>query len=952
MFGNTQSRRALAYGVSLSVLACAAAAAQAQDAGTAAQAPITPADTSAPGAAADGSAGGQDIVVTGSRIASGFTTPTPVTVASAAQLRAAAPRNLADALSQLPAFNGSLGDQNSVTVPTVGTAGQALLNLRNLGSNRTLVLLDGRRLPPTNSAGAVDVDVLPQALVKRVDVVTGGASAAYGSDAVAGVVNFILDNTFQGLKGEVQRGVSTYGDLPLVSGSLTYGTAFAGDRGHLVASAEFSHQNGLSATETTGRKWYDVAAGQIPNPVTGGVPANLVISDIRSSVGTYGGLISSGPLKGTQFLPGGIPAPFNFGTITGAQFQSGGDGARANLALAPNIRRANAFAHGEFEVSPALTLFAEGSYARSHVISDNDVNPNVGSSGQFTIFRDNAYLPASILARMITANVQSIPVGRWERDFPLPQIDTLTRMVRGSGGVKGNIGGPWNYDASYTYGETRQRIAENNLPIVRNLYAAADAVVNPANGQIVCRSTLMGLDPGCQPLNIFGEGSPSQAAINYIIGDSIKYLRVRQQVAAINIRGNFGDKFQLGAGPISIAIGGEYRRESANQTTDPISPTTVDLTGIRGGPASLQGRAGGYQSFNPVPLAGRQNIKEGYAEIGVPVLKDLPFAEALDLNAAVRHTDYSLSGGVTTWKGGVNYQVVDFLRFRLTRSRDIRGPNILELFNGATYNNGTLIFKGSPVAAQIISSGNASLSPERADTLTYGTVIRVPFIRGLQASVDRYDISIKQAIATQAFQTVLDNCSAGVAAACALVTVTSSNTLILHVFSQNLNVQKATGYDFEINYARPAFGGQISLRLLTNLTTSSYLQAPGTPIQQLLGATVNPKWKANLQARYVNDRWSAFVQERYIGHAHSDPTKTEGVDINDNSVPHVYYTDIGATADVKLFGQPQEFFLSVNNLFNKAPPIVTANASNFSVPTTAAYDQIGRFFTVGIRFKI
>lgn len=917
--------------------------------------PLPSADTAQPtsdGAQSTGATDDKDIVVTGSRVATGFTTPTPVTVTSSLDLKAAAPRNLADGLTQLPAFNGSLKDQTVVTAATGGTNGQALLNLRNLGPNRTLVLLDGRRLPASNSLGAVDVDVLPQSLVKRVDVVTGGASAAYGSDAVSGVVNFILDTKFEGLKGEVQKGISTYGDLPSTGASLAFGKSFADGRGRVIASAEWFRQDGIPAHESTGRDWFDNAAGQIPNPVTGAHPSILIIPDIRSSLGAYGGLISSGPLKGTQFLPGGIPAPFDYGTITGSSFQSGGDGAKPNLGLAPDVRRVNAFLHGEFDFSDHFKVFAEGNYARNHSISDNSVNPNTGTSGQFTIFRDNAYLPASILARMVTAGVQSIPLGRYERDFPDVQIETLTELKRGVVGARGSLFGSWEYDASYSYGQTNQKVGQNNEPILRRLYAAADAVVSPGSGQVVCRSTLAGLDPGCAPLNLFGEGSPSQAAINYVIGDSVKYLTLRQHVGALNFRGNFGDRFSFGAGPISLAFGFEYRHESASQTVDPLSPTAVDFTGIRGGPASLQGRQGAYQFFNPLPLSGSYDVKEGYAELAVPILKDLPFAKALDIDVAARHTIYSQSGGVTTWKGGVNYQINDSIRLRVTRSRDIRGPNILELFNSATQNSSNNIYHGVTTPSLIISSGNPNLLPEKADTLTYGAVFRPSFLRGFQASVDYYNIAVKDAIGSLNSQIILDNCAAGSAFSCSLFQVTSANTLIIFTQSLNLNIQKTSGYDFEVAYSHPVGTGQLSMRFLGNLTTDSYIQAPGSPVQQLLGGSLNPKFRGTGQLHYTNDHMSVFVQERFIGSAQFDPTKVEGIDIADNSIPPQYYTDLGLTVDIKGFGQTQELFLTVNNLFDRDPPIATVNPTSYSVPTTAAYDQLGRFFTVGLRFKL
>lgn len=903
-------------------------------------------------AAATTAADLDEVVVTGSRLqTSGFQAPTPVTVSSAEELRQAAPKNLADALVQLPTFNANTRSDNPATAATGGTNGQNLLNLRGLGPNRNLVLLDGRRLPATNSSGSVDINVMPQNLVSRVDVVTGGASAAYGSDAVAGVVNFILDTKFEGLKGELQGGVSKYHDLGSGKFSLAYGKSLFDGRGRFVASAEAFTQKGVGPNDTTGRDWFDTPAGQIPNPIVGTLPKVLVIADIRNGLGAYGGLISSGPLRGTQFLPGGIPAPFNTGTITGTTFQSGGDGAKINIGFAPDQERVTSFLHGEFDVTDKLTVFAEAHYAYSHVTANDFVNPHTGTANQYTIFRDNAYLPASILARMVTANVQSIPLGRYERDFPPVQIETTTDMERLVAGAKGSLWGSWKFDGAVTYGETNQEISENNLSINRRLYAAADAVRNPANGQIVCRSTLAGLDPGCVPLNLFGEGSVSAEAVKYVTGSSIKYLKLQQTVAAFNINGDLGDKFQLGAGPIAVATGFEYRKEKADQTVDALSPLVTDFTGVRGGPVSQQGRPGSFNFFNPLPLAGSYDIKEGYVEVGVPVLKDLPFVKSLDVNGAARRAVYSQSGGVTTWKIGANYQVFDDLRFRLTKSQDIRGPNILELFNSATQNSNNQIYKGVTTQTLTIASGNPDLKPEQAITLTYGAVYRPSWLPGFQMSLDYYKITIDDAIGTLSAQRTIDECAAGNQLLCNQITVTGAGTLIVRTRGLNLNVQKTAGYDFEAAYATDLAGGRLSLRALINHATVDYTQAPGSPPTVSLDQATSPKWRGSFQARYARDNWSLFLQERFIWKGKFDPTKIEGIDTNDNSVPTIAYTDLTASYKLGKFGGDQELFVSISNLFDQDPPVDTNNPTSFSSPTSTSYDRIARYYTTGIRFR-
>lgn len=938
MLNTSKRHRTLGTGVSLAVMTLAAQI-------------LPAAGAHAQGAAVSSDTAIDEVVVTGTRLqSSGFQAPTPVTATASEDLKRAAPRNLADALTQLPTFNASTRSENPATAATGGTNGQNLLNLRGLGPNRNLVLLNGHRLVATNSSGSVDINILPQGLVQRVDVVTGGASAAYGSDAVAGVVNFVLDTRFEGLKGEVQGGISTYNDLPSGQVSLTFGRGFMDDRVHFVASAEVAAQKGLGPTENTGRDWFEKAAGQLPNPA-GGTPAVLVVSDIRNGLGTYGGLITNSTLKGTQFLPGGATSTFVPGAVVGTTFQSGGDGARINIGFSPDQFRANAFGHLDFELTPDLKLFAEGMISNSHVTSDNFVNLHTGSASQFTIFRDNAYLPTDVLARMVAGKILSFTMGRYDRDFPVVQIETISDMKRLSFGSEGRITDTWKFDAYVTYGRTEQELRENNLTINRRLYAAVDAVVNPANGQIVCRSTLSGLDAGCVPLNLFGEGSPSAAAIKYVTGDSVKYLTLEQTVAALNFSGDLGETLSFGAGPIEVAFGGEYRKESADQTVDALSPLVTDVTGIRGAPASQQGRPGSFNFFNPLPLAGSYDIKEAYGELGAPLLKDKPFIKDLSLSLAARYADYSQSGGVTTWKYGLNYAVNDQLRLRLTKSRDIRGPNILELFNSATQNSNNQIYKGKTTQALTISSGNPDLKPERATTLTYGVVYRPTFAPGLQASLDYYEISIEDAIGNLTAQQTLDQCAAGNQLLCNQFTVTPQNTLIIYTRQLNLSVQETAGFDFEAAYRHEFMGGEASVRLLLNKSIRGFSQAPGSPRNTSLGTPNFPKLRGSLQVRYAKDDWSIFLQQRYISEALFDPDKVEGKDTNDNRSPAIGYTDLTATYRLKALGGNHEAFLSVSNLFNQDPPVVTSNPTSFSSPTSTAFDRIGRYFSTGLRFR-
>jgi len=635
-------------------------------------------------------------------------------------------------------------------------------------------------------------------------------------------------------------------------------------------------------------------------------------------------------------------------TITGTSFQSGGDGARANIGLSPEQMRYSGFVHAEYDLTDTAQAFVEGLYSRSHTTQGAFYSQNAGAAAQYTIYRDNAYLPDSIRQLMIADNIQSFTMGRFESELPLVENESIINVFRGSTGLKGKIGTRWKWDASYSYGQSKQELRQNNLTINRPLYASADAVVDPATGKIVCRSQLAELDPNCVPRNLFGVQAANDAVTNYVTGDNVQWLKLTQQVAAVNLSGDLGDQLKLAA-PISIALGGEYRREHAGQTVDALSPTINDMTGIRGYPSQLQGKQGPYRFFNPLPFSGGYNIKEAYIEVGVPVLKDLPFAQELDLNGAARYADYSQSGGVVTWKAGEVWDVIEGIRLRGTLSRDIRGPNVLELFSPATQVSNNITYHGVTTPELNISIGNPNLAPEKARTVTYGAVLQPSFLPGFQFSADYYHINLRDAIGTLDPQRIVDECAAGNQEQCANISVTSANTLIVVSRSLNLSQQRVAGWDFEAGYHHAMFGGDVSVRLYAARATINDSTSPGSARRANLDSTTTPKWSGTLQLGYAAKNWSLFAQERYIGPALLDPTRVEGIDINDNSTPSVFYTNLTGTRDFHFGGGTQQFYISIANLFNRTPPISPPPVTTFTTAASSAYDPIGRYFTAGIR---
>ena len=432
----------------------AAAIAQATPSNEPPAAAETPVPQSAVPSAAEGAvqeepAGAGEVVVTGTRvIRDGYRAPTPTSVIGAQEIANKSPANIADFVNELPALSGSTSPRANVGSLSTGLIGINALNLRNLGANRTLILLDGQRVAASNLGGLVDSNTIPQALVKRVDVVTGGASADYGSDAVAGVVNFILDKDFTGLKGQAQGGVTTYGDDRNYNVSLTAGVTFADKRGHLLVSGEISHNDGI--TGIGDRDWYDYVKLFV-NPAynattNNSVPQLLALPNSGFATATPGGIITTGPLRGTYFGPGGVPTQFNDGPIVSGNFMQGGDYQYADFAktgdLDPRLNRQSIFGRAGFDVTDRIEVFAQASYSRAttRVASLTQFN-----FGNITIQPDNAFIPASIASRVTAA----FSLGSLNQDLG-PAIATSNRsslrLVIGANGDFDALGSNWKWD--------------------------------------------------------------------------------------------------------------------------------------------------------------------------------------------------------------------------------------------------------------------------------------------------------------------------------------------------------------------------------------------------------------------------------------------------------------------------------------------------------------------------
>lgn len=909
----------------------------AQDAPSQQAGRVTPAAPQSGDASPSSDAPGADIIVTGSRIKrNGSQSPTPETVVTAADIATKSSANIADYVNQLPQLSGSATTRTG-TQATNGTVGSNFLNLRALGATRTLILLDGRRMVGSSVDGLVDVNTLPSALVSRVDIVTGGASAAYRSDAVAGVVNFILDEKFEGLKIQVQNGISTYGDDRKTRFDAAFGTDFAGGKGHLIVSGTYADTAGVAQADS--RPWFRNQK-QIPNPafVPGnGQPAMINADNAYLATTSAGGLINTGVLAGTQFGAGGAISRRVYGTPAGA-YTIGGEpqDLQGYYTLEAAVRQENVFSRATYDLLPSLKVFGEFIYARSHVVSPTAFPFQLGN---LTVKSDNAFLPAALRAQLAAAGQASFNYGTLNLDIGRINSVLNRDVMRFAGGVSGKLGGGWTVDAYGQFGENRLNTQLDPIRINGNYTKAIDAVLNPANGQIVCRSTLTNPSDACVPYNLFGYGVNTPAALSYVSGVAQQRLHLRETVGAVTIQ---GQPFSTWAGPVSLAFGGEYRRESVRGTVDPISQANGFF-------------AGNYKATN-----GSYDVKEAFAETVIPLAKDASFARSLELNAAARYTSYSTSGGVVTWKAGLVYEPVDGVRLRATRSHDIRAPNLNDLFLGGIVSvQQTAVDNGKAVSGFTSTQvGNPNAKPERADTFTAGIVLRPRVLPNVSFSVDYYDIKIKDAILTLSNQQVIDNCNAGVQSLCASVTRDGSGTITSLIRSPiNVASEKERGLDIE---ASGAFDLTSTTKLLARALASHIFTrtlALGNTVQRLDGSYGQnggslPKWRLNASFGIEHGPVQTTVTARYVSPGVYDRAYT-AANIADNHIAGATYYDLALSFDVPSMGGKAQFFVNVDNVLNKDPVIVYSSVQPFLVaPVNAAvYDTIGREFRAGFRIK-
>lgn len=936
-------------------------------AGGAAHAQTAPAKAAAAPAATDGSTdSGSEIVVTGSRTAAnGLQAPTPTQVVTAEVLEKQGVTTVMEVLNQNPAFKATRSPGANAT--NTSSPAQATADLRALGGQRTLVLVNQSRVVPFAPASnlgvptTTDLNLFPTLMIERVDVVTGGASALYGSDAVSGVVNIIMKKKYKGLEVTAQGGISQLGDYGTQRIGFIGGTSFSDDRGHIVVSGDYSNNNGVGDiyTRDWGRKEYMIVSnGQRTTAGTAGFgqPAYILAQNVHNNLGAAGVITSAIPgLTNMTFNPDGTLRPFDKGSIFGGSTMIGGEGSSiiTGTALVPKVERETAYGSLYFDFSDSLTGYIEGGYSRSVGILDG---VPIRLSSQ-VIRRDNAFIPAQVLA-LLPAATQSFNISRIGNDIGINHYRITNETPHGTIGFEGKLGGSWKWDAHASYGVNNYASATTNNPVTAKLAFAIDAVRDGA-GNIVCRGVRDGVAAaaGCQPLNLFGEGNTTAAARNYIWGEGLAKVKYDQLTAAANI---VGEPFSTWAGPVSVAFGGEYRRETEALTADAVGANNGFLT-----------------AGNAVPYSGAFDVKEGYVETTVPLANGIPALQHLSVNGAFRYANYSTVGGQTAWKVGGVWEPIEGLNIRIVRSRDIRAPAINELYSpGSNVTNAvTMVVDGvtkSPVIPQNTSRGNPNVGPEFSKTFSVGAAYRGRgALAGFGISVDYYNIQINNAITNLSTANIASLCSAGETYFCNLFTYgpdTSTpdpNDRIhtgLIAGSLNVGAFAQKGLDVTVNYGTPigflGDGGRFSVAasgtyifhaLVDSGTGAAPVDRAGENGWANLGAI--PRFRGNLSQTLGTKGWELTLQTIFISKGVQDVTynRSATTTINDNRVPAVTYFNLYG----KIFaGKSKKFewFFAINNLFDKDPPPVPYIILN-GPANGQYYDKVGRAFTFGARAR-
>jgi outer membrane receptor protein involved in Fe transport len=948
----------------------------------------------------------EQIIVTGSRIAQANLEGTsPVSVIGAQDIQFEGTVQVEDLLNNLPqAFADQGGNISN------GASGTATVNLRNLGADRTLVLVNGRRMPAGSPRGPVapDLNQIPSSLIERVEVLTGGASAVYGSDAVAGVVNFIMQDDFEGVQIDAnynaywhqnsddfsQRLVREAGftkapgevwDGDEYSLGLTMGSNFADGRGNATLFLGYTNTDPVLQSERD----YSACAISTSGLYCGGsstsYPGRFRIAN-TNGVGTYSRTIDKDTGLIRPFRTSGSTADFyNYGPL--------------NYYQRPQERyQAAVFAH--YDVSDSAQVYTE------FMFMDNSTVAQIAPSGAFGSFVSTIQCSNPLLLQdggqwlnelctkdgIPLTGSRDVTIQRRNVEGGGRQDDLGLTSYRGVIGIKGTFAdNNWNYDVSGQYGTVLfSETYQNDFSITR-VKRALDVVATPDGPR--CRSVVDGTDPNCVPWNIWSIDGVTPESLNYVATPGFQRGDTTQTVVNASLSsdlGNYGMKLPTAKNGIGIAFGAEYREEGLDFETD-TAFTTGDLAG-QGGPT--------------IGVAGDYNVMDLFAEVRVPLLQDMFLAQDLTVNGSYRYSDYSTDVSTDTYGIGLDWAIIDDVKFRGSYQRAVRAPNVIELFSAAglglfdmsrdpcsTTEGGlapTATLEqcrrtGLPDALyggdldssagqyNAIFGGNAELGPETADTYTVGIVLTPTAIDGLAMTIDYWNIKVEDTIGTVPPATALDQCLAtGAAEYCNLITRDSQGTLWLlseaQIIATNVNIgeTKTSGWDVGLNYDLPMndWGSLRFAFMGTFLDEYTVTPLPGVSQYDCAGlfgtlcGTPLPELRTRLRTTWATP-WSVdlslnwrFFDSVDIESSSSDPDLNDPTLIFplDKTLDSQNYFDIAA---VYTYAEKYTFNFGINNVLDETPPLSGQVGTGFGNGNTypQVYDALGRYVFFGISAK-
>ncbi|WP_294352446.1 TonB-dependent receptor [uncultured Sphingomonas sp.] len=950
---------------------------------------------------------GSDIVVTGSRIASPTATAaSPLQVIGAEQIQQAGVINVQDVLLQNPSF-GAPGISRTNSSFATQSAGVATVNLRNLGEDRTLVLVNGRRfVSGVPGSQAVDLNVIPTQFIERVDTLTGGASAVYGSDAVAGVVNFVYKTKFDGVQLDAQTGISQYGDGFDRQVNLLAGKNFADGRGNIMLFGGYSKQGtvlkrnrsteaGSSAVDSSSRGYAvtgedaDLFTPQRPY-LSGYAPqGRYYAGDSTFTYGQDGALrdcVSPNGTGGCVNADGSISGPDGFNR---SDFRY----------LAVPVERYVTAGRANFEVSPALNLFLEGNYAKTKVSTVIEPFPldstfsNPRNSGQIPIqtvvggitYR-NPFVPDAIFNAATDTDgdgLKDIYFDRRLQDFG-PRTSRASRdTFRVAGGANGSfLADRFNYEVYGIYGQTSENQSGTGQFNTNRFFQALNSYRDPTTGQIVCADTAARAD-GCVPANIYGTGTLASAQ-GYLAVPTTLSTKVTQTVFGGNVSGKLFSLF--GADPVGFSVGTEYRRETSRNDFDLL--TQQGLNGNNALPAT----------------SGRFHLWEGFGETIVPLLQDRPFFHALSVRGAIRVSDYSTVGTTVSYNYGGEWAPTRDIRFRVMQARSVRAPNINELFQGPQQNFpsvndpcigvtantagtlGTQCRSNAGIAANIAAngsfqpsqadiqgvtsfeSGNPLLQEEKGDSFTAGVVLTpksIPALRNFVVTVDYFNIRIKDAIVQTPLQYILNQCyQAANNDYCGQITRRPANIgpntagSIDQLTTTYLNSGgvKTQGIDTVItwrqNLADIGLTGTLGLRgSYTHLISGYTVPLPDADRDYFAGEIGASRDRFTVNGSYDIEGVGLTMTGTWLSQASLDDQLT-GARPGSNPLYRVrpqFYLDSQIRFNVN---DQFEFYVGGFNLLNNKPPYLADIGADTGQDTaTSVYDPLGRRYYAGVRLN-